>query len=244
MVDINDWFAKIKEVNEPDEINDFLIEIGNDPQLEFLSFLNHFIEHPEKDIYEHIKMNLIYDLGQIGKLLKLEDTYIDYLINEYYKSDRWIRNEIISVFNKISEKNNLSEKVLQLIGASLNEDYIPIKSNAIKVLLNVNNIPELALKNILNILNQSNEDLLIMGTKILRKNIISENALFDLLNNSENYKILKKKAIRVLLMEYFKSLFEIERFREKILSSDWMDQYRLMFLKEIDIFQRLLLKNL
>ena len=244
MVDINDWFAKIKEINEPDEINDFLIEIGNDPQLEFLSFLNHFIEHPEKDIYEHIKMNLIYDLGQIGKLLKLEDTYIDYLINEYYKSDRWIRNEIISVFNKISEKNNLSEKVLQLIGASLNEDYIPIKSNAIKVLLNVNNIPELALKNILNILNQSNEDLLIMGTKILRKNIISENALFDLLNNSENYKILKKKAIRVLLMEYFKSISKVERFREEILSSDWMDQYRSMFLKEIDIFQRLLLKNL
>ena len=107
MENLEKEFKKIKDSDNSDEINDFLIKIGKDPQLAFISFLNHFIEHPKKVFYENIKMNLIYDLGQIGRIIDLEDSYIDYLINEYYKSDRWIRNEIILVFNKISEKKSL-----------------------------------------------------------------------------------------------------------------------------------------
>ncbi len=245
MSNLRDSFEKIKNNNNPDEINDFLIKIGNNPHLDYLSFLSYFITDIDPDIHEKIKINLVYALGELGKIEEVDDKHIDYLINEYYKSDRWVRNEVIIAFNKISTQLLLAETVIRLIGKSLNEDYTEIKKNALEALLHIDNIPKQVLENVLHILNSENTELENLGSNILKKNIFNEKDLFDLLNTSANYKILKKKGLRVLLIDFFNSLNYLERFKARILKTeDWDDIQKSIFLAEIDIFERILLKNI
>ena len=243
MDNILDWFEKIKKSNDPEKINDFLIEISKHPRFEYLSLIDYFIGYLAPKIHEQIKINLIYNLGELGKLEKIDIKFIDYLEKEYYNSDRWIRNEIIVAFRKISMNIDLSENVKEVIGRALNENYTPIKTNALKTLSHISNIPKFLLKNILHILNSSNSELEELSTNILRKSIKDENILVDLLDSFENYKILNKKGIRSILLIYFNSLDSLESFRKLILKSKWDISYKEMFLNEIDDYQRLLLKN-
>ncbi|TFG25327.1 MAG: hypothetical protein EU529_01235 [Promethearchaeota archaeon] len=243
MEKLNKEFKNVKDSDNPDEINDFLIKLGKNPQHNHITFLKYFIEITDPEIHEQIKINLVYDLGEIGKLEIIDVKFIDYLMKEYYNSDRWIRNEIIVAFRKISMNTDLSEQVIQLIGNSLKEDYAPIKTNALKALSYINNIPKSLLKNILYILNSSNSELEELSTNILRKSIKNEFILVDLLDSLENYKILNKKGIRSILLIYFNSVDSLESFRELILKSKWDINYKEMFLNEIDDYQRLLLKN-
>jgi len=244
MNNLLDWFEQVKVSSDPEEINDFLIELGKQPRLEYLSFLEYFIENYNPEIHGQIKINLVYDLGEIGKIKIIDVKFIDYLIKEYYNSDRWIRNEIIVALKKISINTNLSEKFLGLVGRALNEDYAPIKTNALKALSYIDNIPKSLLKNILQILNSSNSELEELSTNILRKSIKNENILVDLLNSFENYKILNKKGIRSIILIYFNSVDSLESFRKLISKSKWDIRNKEMFLNEIDDYQRLLLKNL
>ena len=244
MNNLLDWFEQVKVSSDPEEINDFLIELGKQPRLEYLSFLEYFIENCNPEIHGQIKINLVYDLGEIGKIKIIDVKFIDYLIKEYYNSDRWIRNEIIVALKKISINTNLSEKFLGLVGRALNEDYAPIKTNALKALSYIDNIPKSLLKNILQILNSSNSELEELSTNILRKSIKNENILVDLLNSFENYKILNKKGIRLIILIYFNSVDSLESFRKLISKSKWDIRNKEMFLNEIDDYQKLLLKNL
>lgn len=243
MENLEKEFKNVKDSDNPDEINDFLINLGKNPQHNHITFLKYFIEITDPEIHEQIKINLVYDLGEIGKLKTIDVKFIDYLMKEFYNSDRWIRNEIIVAFKKISMNTDLSEEVIQLIGNSLKEDYAPIKTNALKALSYINNIPKSLLKNILYILNSSNSELEELSTNILRKSIKNENILVDLLDSFENYKILNKKGIRSILLIYFNSVDSLESFRNLILDSKWDVSFKEMFLNEIDDYQRLLLKN-
>ncbi len=243
MENLEKEFKNVKDSDNPDEINDFLIKLGKNPQYNHITFLKYFIEITDLEIHEQIKINLVYDLGEIGKLKIIDVKFIDYLIKEFYNSDRWIRNEIIVAFKKISMNTDLSEEVIQLIGNSLKEDYAPIKTNALKALSYINNIPKSLLKNILYILNSSNSELEELSTNILRKSIKNENILVDLLDSFENYKILNKKGIRSILLIYFNSVDSLESLRNLILDSKWDVSFKEMFLNEIDDYQRLLLKN-
>lgn len=243
MENLEKEFKKIKNSDNSNEINDFLIKLGKNPQANQITFLNYFIETIDTNILEKIKINVIYSLGEIGKKEELDDKYIDYLINEYYKSDRWVRNEVIIAFNKISTKVLLAENAIRLIGNSLNEDYTKIKKNALEALLHIDNIPKQVLENVLHILNSTNTELENLGLKLLKKNIFNEKDLYNLLNTSENYKILKKKGIRVLLSDFFNFLNHLEPFKERILKTDdWDDMQKSIFLTEIEIYERLLLK--
>jgi len=243
MENLEKEFKNIKDSDNPDEINDFLIDLGKHPSFENFSFLEYFIEKCNPEIYSQIKLNLVYNLGELGKLERIDVKFIDYLIKEYYNSDRWIRNEIIVAFRKISMNTDLSEKVKELIGRALNEDYAPIKTNALKALSYIKIIPKSLLKNLLHILNSSNSELEELSTNILRKSIKNESILIDLLDSFENYKILNKKGIRLILLIYFNSVDSLQSFRKLILKSKWDISHKEMFLNEINDYQRLLLKN-
>ncbi|KKK41962.1 hypothetical protein LCGC14_1557630 [marine sediment metagenome] len=235
-------FDEIKESNNPVIINDFIIKLSENPNKDHIKYLNYFIDNLNTQIHDKVKLNLIYALGETGNLTLIEEKYLNFLHETYHHSDRWVRNEIIQAIDKISKKSKLTEKIIVLIGNVLNDDYTPIKINALKVLLNLTQIPDLIFKNIFRVLNSRDSAVSEGCRRILEQ--FDKHKLFDLLNQLENYKILKPRAIRSLLLVQFKSILNLESFREMILNSNWDDSYRMNYLKEIDTFQRIIAKNL
>ncbi|MFX1259673.1 MAG: hypothetical protein ACFFAN_17605 [Promethearchaeota archaeon] len=244
MKPIKDWFEEIKNSNNYYEINDFLIEIGKTPNKESLFYINHFMDNLKLPLFEKIKINIVYNLGEIGQLIKLEDNQIDKLYTIYYESDRWVRNEAIQAFEKISKIKKLSEKVIKLITLSLGEEYIPIIINSLKLLKNLEIVPDFTLTKILFLLNSDNPQILELCTDILEKYIPNENKLFELLDHLQIYKILNKKAIRSLILMSFNSIIPLESFRKLILNSNWDLECKKLYYKEIDTYQKLLMKYL
>ncbi len=81
---LNQEFDTIKESNNPEIINDFLIRLSENPSEESLRFVDYFISETDKQIFEKIKLNLVYLLGEIGNLTKIADGYLQKLIDIYY----------------------------------------------------------------------------------------------------------------------------------------------------------------
>ncbi len=242
---LKDKFEKIKESLDSEEINDFLIKLGNNAKVEYLNLIDYFLEKINHETFLNIKLNLVWVLGEIGKSEKINDKYVEYLIEEYYRSDRWVRKEIINAFEKILKRRELPNPVIELIGRAVNEDYIDIKISALQFLLNLKNISDSILKNILLILKLRNSELIEHCSIILKRFITNENQLFDLLINLENYKNLNKKAIRTLLVIFFDSVVNLEFFRELLFNyKEWDSEHKELFLNEIDAYQRILLRNL
>ncbi|MFX1567381.1 MAG: HEAT repeat domain-containing protein [Promethearchaeota archaeon] len=237
-------FEEIKKTNDPEIINDFLINLSKDPDKGYLRYVEYFKNNLDPRIFEKVKLNMIYLLGEIGKLTNIEKKFINLLKDTYYSSDRWIRNEIIQAIGKISTNLDITEDIINLLGYAVNDDYFPIKVNALQVILNLNELPAILSKNIFQALSVKNTELESLCIKILDKFIPDYNQLFFALNFQDNYKILKKHAIRALLLTYFRSVLNLESFRQKISNSNWENEYIENFLKEIDIYEKIIMKKL
>ena len=235
---------EIKKSNNPELINDFLLKLSEDPKKENLVHLKDLIEHLNPQMFNKVKLTLIFVLGEIGRLNSIDEYYLNFIFNIYHLSDRWVRNEIIQTIGKISKKSNLNENIIELIGNALNDDYDSIKSNALKILLNLETFPDSVFKNIFRVSNSKNTEILEACGRVLIKSFINVDRLFSLLTQSENYKILKPRAIRSLLLTHFKSIIHLESFRGNIVKSSWDEIYKENFLKEIDTFERILVKNM
>ena len=233
-----------EELKDPEEINGFLIKLSKNPIKEDLKYLKHFIDNLDAPIFEKIKLNLIFLLGEIGKSIPLEDIYLKFLLEAYYTSDRWIRNEIIQAIGKISKKTEIKDNVIKLIGYAVNDDYTPIKVNALKTLLDFGDLPLFIRRNVFQALNSKDSELEAFCVKVLDKFLPDFNQLFDSLNYSENYKILKPKAIVALMLVYFESPLNLESFRQKVSASSWDEDHKEIYLKEIDMYEKILLKRL
>ncbi|MFX1503155.1 MAG: hypothetical protein ACFFDH_19500, partial [Promethearchaeota archaeon] len=170
--------------------------------------------------------------------------YLNFLLETYYKSDRWIRNETVQAIEKISKNTEISEDIIRLIGNALNDDYSPIRINALKVLLNLGDLPLFVSRNIFQALNSKDSELKALCINIFEKFLPDFIQLFHSLNYSENYKILKTRAIRSLLLIYFKSPINLEEFREKISTSNWDLEYKDVYLKEIDTYEKILFRKI
>ncbi len=235
-------FEEIKYTGNPEEINNFLIKLSKNPSQDYLNFLNFFINNVKPQIFNKIKLNLIFILGEIGKSTQLELNFLEFISDSYYNSDRWIRNEIIQTIDKISSRSKLSEKIVELIGYAINDEYLPIRNNALKVILKLEELPNV--RNIFQILNSKDSKLVENGLEILIKFIPNSARLFDSLNSSNNYKILKIKAVRSMLLICFNSLIYLESLRDLILKSSWENNYKEIYLKEIDTYERILLNKI
>ncbi|MFW9818827.1 MAG: hypothetical protein ACFFE5_04395 [Candidatus Thorarchaeota archaeon] len=244
MDSIEKKFIDLKTSNSSEEINDFLIELSKNPKEEHLKFLDFFTKNLDSQIYEKIKLNFIFLIGEIGRLVPLEEKYLSLLIETYYKSDRWIRNEIIQAIKKIMQKNEVTEEILKLIGYAINDEYRPIKINSLKIILNLEDIPLFIRRNLFLALKTNDLETNELCTKIFQNRIPDFNELFRSLEYSDNYMLLNPHAIRTLLLIYFISPIYIESFREKILDSNWNLEYKEKYLKEIDTYIQILLKNI
>jgi hypothetical protein len=237
-------FEEVKGSSDPEIINDFLIKISKSPNEEHLDYLRYLIENLNTQILEKVILNLVFALGEIGGITSIEDYYQNFAYETYNHSDRWVRNEIIQAIEKISKNSKLNENVVQLIGNALNDDYQPIKLNTLKVLRNLEALPDFVFKNFFQVLNSKDSEVLEECNRVLQKFRLYLYGLFGILNRFNNYKILKPRAIRSLLLIQFKSMIDVESFRELIVNSNWDEVFKVNYLKEIDTFQRIMAKNL
>jgi len=104
-------------------------------------------------------------------------------------------------------------------------------------------LPEKFVLSLLRVLDTNNEEIVEMGLKILKRSVQTGEELYEFLNNSKVYTILKKSIVRVLILEYFDSISELESFMEKINSSKWEKEYKILCNTEINSFQRILKKK-
>ncbi|MFX0081278.1 MAG: hypothetical protein ACFE94_05950 [Candidatus Hodarchaeota archaeon] len=241
---LNQIFDEIKESNNPEVINDFLIELSENPNTDHIKYLSYFINNQDIKIFDKIKLNLIYVLGEIGNLTPLSDKYLVFLEKEYYKSDRWVRNEIIQAIFKISKNLDLGEKIIELIANALNDEYSVIKINTLKLISNFKNLPDIILKNLVLLMNSKDPEILDGCRRILKRIPQKTETIFNTLNKSNTYKILKPRGIRTFLLLQFKSINNTESFKEMIINSNWDDNYKENYLKELYTFERILARNL
>ena len=237
-------FDEIKKSNNPEVINDFLIKLSDNPNIEYLNYLKYFVESLDPQILDKIKLNLIFVMGEIGNLAQIPDEYLRILEEIYYKSDRWVRNEVIQAIDKISKNTELNDKIIEIISNALNDEYSAIKISTLKLLLNLNKSPDSILKNLIRLMNSKDSEIVEAIERILRRIPQQPDRIFNLLDKSDNYKFLKPRGIRSLLLIQFKSIINTESFREMISNSSWDANYKENYLKEINTFERILAKNI
>lgn len=243
MENIENILLKIQDNWNPQEINDILIELSKNPSEKTLVIVDYFLDSLNSTILNKISLNLIFLLGAIGSITVLNRKYLNFLVESYFNSDRWVRNEIIQSFLVILQNHEYNNEIYQIIEHALKEDYLPIKKSALSVLMILKELPEKVVLTLLRVLDTNNDEILEMGLKILKRGVQTWDELFELLNNSKGYTILNKFIVRVLILEYFDSTSELESFVEKINSSKWEEQYKILCTTEINSFQRILKKK-
>ncbi len=243
MEDIEKILLKIQDNTNSQEINDILIELSKNSSENSLVIVDYFLDSLNSTILNEIKLNLIFLIGVIGSKTVLNRKYLSFLVESYFNSDRWVRNEIIQSFLVILQNHEYNDEIYQIIEHALNEDYAPIKKSALNVLMILKELPEKVVLTLLRVLDTNNDEILEMGLKILKRSVQTGDALFELLNISKGYAILNKFIVRVLILEYFNSISELESFVEKINSSKWEEEYKILCKTEIKSFQRILKKK-
>ncbi len=243
MEDIEKTLLKIQDNPNSQEINDILIELSKNPSEKSLVIVDYFLDSLNSIILNKIKLNLIFLIGVIGSKTVLNRKYLNFLVESYFNSDRWVRNEIIQSFLVILQNHEYNNEIYQIIEHALNEDYAPIKKSALNVLMILKELPEKVVLTLLRVLDTNNDEILEMGLKILKRSVQTGDALFELLNISKGYANLNKFIVRVLILEYFDSISELESFVEKIDSSKWEEEYKILCKTEIKSFQRILKKK-
>lgn len=243
MDEIEKITIKIRNTTNPQEINNILIELSKKPNVKLLAIIDYLLDSLPIPMLEKVKMNLIFLLGGIGNISILNQKYLNFLIENYYNSDRWVRNEIIQAFLQILQYHEYNNEILEILNYALNEDYTPIKRSALNVLMLFKRLPKIELKTLLRVLDTDNSEIVEKGIIILKKFIQNRNDLFGLLNTSKNYTILSKSIIRILIIAYFDSKDELELFKENIKSSEWEDKYKVLCNTEITSFQNIFMKK-
>jgi len=241
MKPLDELFEEVKDSQDAEQINDFLISIGKAPEPEHLSFIIYFLNSLDSKILEKVKLNLVYVLGELAKKKALDEELILLLVKMYYSSDRWVRNEIIQAFGKIFMIESPPKKAAKVLARALMEEYHPIRISSLKVLSNIAEIPDLALKNIINTIDTQDSEIKKYFSKIIFNHIHTEKDLFDIINNLAIYASMKNKAIRTLIMIYFDTVIPLQSFSNLISDSEWDSEFKERFLKEIDNFSKVLL---
>jgi hypothetical protein len=242
MENIENYSKDILDSKDHQEINDFLLELSKSPKKSYFPILNSIIEDFSEELLEKVNINLIYLIGEMGKNFELDNKFIDYVIQTYYKSDRWIRNETIKTLSKISKNKRIMDRVLDILVRALNDNYAKIQLSAFNMLLNETILPKSLLEHVLRNINSSNKEVAEKALDILKKFYMTKEDLYIALNYSENYQLLQKEGIRRILVEYFPSVIELEYFRTKIAESTWEMKIKRIFLNEIDSYLKILLR--
>ena len=76
---LNNNFEEIKSAKDPEVINDFLIKLIGNPNKDYLIYIDYLLNNLDAKILNQVKLNLIYLIGEIGRLTILDDIYLIFL---------------------------------------------------------------------------------------------------------------------------------------------------------------------
>jgi hypothetical protein len=232
------------ELKDYSSINDFLIESSKSPNVKDLKYIDILLNVPDLELRKNYILNLVFYLGELGKSTILDEKYVIFMKTIYFQSDRWVRNEILTAFLKFIRKMKLSEDIFIIIRNAITDEYLEIKLNAIKIINQVEIIPEdISLRVLLNF-GSDNPELISYSSRIIEKIVKSNHNLINLLKKLNDINPnLDIGLIRNLLINLFESVLKLERFREDLTESDLPEQLKQKFLNEIKIMQKILLKS-
>ncbi|MHA1191314.1 MAG: hypothetical protein ACTSP9_03340 [Promethearchaeota archaeon] len=223
-----------------DDINEFLIEASKTPNLKNLIDIDYLITNSQDSFLYHFTINLVFLLGEIGKNHFLSDNYINFLIKTYFKSDRWIRNEILLAFSKSIRIDELFKNILDVIEFALVDDYDPITISALTIVHYTKKIPERFFPKIIKNIESKNPKIVQKSIKALKKHMKSTNVLYEILLKENTINLYSKQILRSLLLTFFKEVNLVEEFKEKIMNSDLDLAKKESLISEIKTYQRIL----
>jgi len=242
MEEIKEKFQKIQRSKDAQEINDFLIDLSKNLSKDSVIIIEFIIDNFDLPLIEKIKLNLIYLIGEIGKNYSIEEKFYNYLLENFFTSDRWVREEILLSLIKISKNLIDTNELWKVLNFALNEEYKPIKLNALKLVLNFKTIPYTTLNVLLKTLGSNDSEILENALYLFEKNVPKKEELFEFLTNEDRYKSVNKPIIRSLLVTYFNSINDLKNYKKKILESHWDKQYKTFFVNEINVYQNIIAK--
>ncbi|MBN1214433.1 MAG: hypothetical protein JXA99_03220 [Candidatus Lokiarchaeota archaeon] len=238
----NNFKALVKKKSE--EINKFLIERSKNPNFELKYIIDYLISNLSTEKLKNVKINLIYLIGKLSQLEIIDNELIQFLTKQFQISDKWERREITKSFKIISKNQQLDKEIINVLASSLQEDYVPIVKNILKIFQNASRLNKKTIKNIIRISKCRDQEVIELKKRILHKVITSEKLLFNLLDNKNFYKRLDKISFRDILISIFREIGKLEAFKNRIKNSNWSDNRKTIFLDEIAIFQKILPKVL
>jgi len=221
-------------------VNEYLIEATKNPQLKNLLDIEYLIKNSQDSFFYHFAINLIYLLGEIGRNHFLGDCYIKFLVETYFKSDRWIRNEILLAFSKSIRIDDLFQRILDVIEFALVDDYDPIIINALTVVYHVKRIPESYYPKIIKNLESKNHIIVQESIKVLKKHVESIDMFYKILMEDNIINLYSKQVLRSILMTFFTNIDQVEDFKEKIVKSDLNISKKESLISEIKTYQRIM----
>ncbi|MHA1671029.1 MAG: hypothetical protein ACTSV5_10725 [Promethearchaeota archaeon] len=223
-----------------DAINEFLIEASKTPQLKNLIDIDYLITNSQDSLLYHFAINLIFLLGEIAKNHFLSDNYIKFLTETYFKSDRWMRNEILLAISKSIRIDELFKKILDVIEFALVDDYDPIILNALMVISRTKTIPERFLPKIIKNLESKSPKIVQDSVKVLKKHLESIDILYEILLKKNNINLYNKQIFRSLLLNFFNDVHSVKDFKKKIIDSDLDLDKKKKLISEIKIYEGIL----
>lgn len=232
----------VKSKNYTD-INEFLIEASKTPHLKNLIDIDYLITNSQDSFLYHFAINLVFLLGEIGKNHFLSDIYKNFLIKTYFKSDRWIRNEILLAFSKSIRIDELFKNILDVIEFALVDDYDPITISALTIIYYTKKIPDRFFPKIIKNLESKNPKIVQKSIKVLKKHMESTNVLYEILLKDNTIDLNSKQILRSLLLTFFNEVNLVEEFIDNIIKSDLDLVKKESLISEIKTYQRILQKR-
>lgn len=224
-----------------DELNDQILNLAKNPSTNNLQIIISLIKKIPQELTEKVILNLVYAIGEIGKSNEIPSDIIKFLNNFYYKSDQWVRKEIIESLGKIGKGQDLDENLIQLFYNSLKDDYVELRLKALEILATNKKYQSIKYAYILiSFLDSQNLAIKENASKILKMLIKEENTLVEILTNSKLK--LNKFHIRNLVVLFSDSVFKLYKLKEALDNSNLSEEIKGKFFSEIETIIKIISK--
>ena len=215
-----------------EELNELILNLMKNPSRTDLQAVLELINSSPTELVKKIILNLIYSIGEIGKKFEVSSEIHDFLYSFYFKSDQWVRKEIIESLGKIAIKQKLNEKSIDLLYTSLKEEYLDLKLKSLEIFTNHSQYQLIDKAYIfINLLDNKNSAIKEKALTILSNLIDNGNSLIQIINKS-NLK-LNKYQIRNLVVLFSHSIYGLYDLKNIIENSDLSEEIKAIFFSEI-----------
>jgi hypothetical protein len=240
---LSNKFNEFLRQGDTDKLNDLLIEWSNNPKDDYLKFIEALIYLKDLHIQNKLIINLVFLLGQIGQKIPIDSIFIEFLEESYYKSDKWVRAEILNALS-IIRNVPLSSKLTQIVHYALGEEHPQSVLKALDLLSTIGTVSNEFDASLIKLINNPHPNVHLQCLKVLSRKVHSEGELFLLLNQENNYNYVQKIAFRSLIIQFCTQIVDAVRFKDRVMNANWNSEKKEEFLSELEIYIKILEKSL